>query len=165
MIKTLTNNIASVNAEDFFVPTSDRRYPLGTELTFEYDDGIRVAKLVYGRAGATLTANQIYEVEKDSSVIALPAAGGEKGAFPVATSVAFTSGYYGWFFIKGQAILTADGSGVTSGQFIEWIKNTTTAKDIGAGIRTATTIGSALATAGAGATFWADLDGQPADVA
>tara|TARA_R110000824_G_scaffold14456_2_gene61495 strand:- start:11071 stop:11568 length:498 start_codon:yes stop_codon:yes gene_type:complete len=165
MLKTITTNISSINSEEFFVPTADRAYPLGTELQFEYGDGIRTANVIYGRAGATLAADQIYQIEKDSSVIPLPAAGGEKGAMPIVSTVAVTSGYYCFFIIKGQAILTADGSGVTSGQYIEWIKNTTTVKDVGSGIRTATCVGSALATAGAGATVWVDLDGQPADVA
>ena len=133
------------------MPSATQQYSLGEMLRTVDEINHQERIYIYLQAAGAIPANSIsyWAVQNKASV--LPAAGGEVNLLPLGSDYAVADTEYAWFVARGTYTGTADGSGVTIGTDIEWIKNTTTVKDV-SGVKTATTIGFASESIGAAAT-------------
>ena len=132
-------------------PSSTQQYQLG-EVLRTVDETNKQEKIyIYLQASGSLAANSIAYWAVNNKASGLPAAGGEVNILPLGTDYEVADTEYAWFVARGTYTGTADGSGLTTGTDVEWIKSTTTLKEV-SGVRSATTIGFAQETIAAGQT-------------
>lgn len=141
----------SVDDEVFSKSSTTQLYPLGTVMTRVDEENNEEIEYIYLQANAATAANTISYLDVDQTARALPGVGGEKNIVPLGIDYAVGAGEYAFFVKRGTFTGTADGAGLTSANYVEWIKGTTTLKDV-VGIKSETVVGYAKEAIAAGAT-------------
>ena len=141
----------SVDDEVFSKSSTTQLYPLGTVMTRVDEENNEEIEYIYLEAHVAIAANTISYLDVNQTARLLPAAGGEKNIVPLGIDYAVGAGEYAFFVIRGTFTGTADAAGITNSNYVEWIKATTTLKDV-VGLKTATTIGYAKEAIAANAT-------------
>ncbi len=103
------------NIGDLTTPTSTAQYPLGLVKVFKDTTNNTIAKYIYVKAHAALTAYQPYVLDPTGTAGAdfttlAPATIAAPGAQVVIPQVAFTSGYFGFVLLAGvgKVLMTAE---------------------------------------------------------
>lgn len=118
-------NYNSISDTNIATPTSDQRYPLGLKLTFlDSANADAVKKFMYVKSHAALTQYQPYVVKFSSTsasqvITAAPSTLAAPGLLLVVPQVAFTSGYYGWVQIEGDATAKIGAETYAAGDYLE----------------------------------------------
>ena len=112
------------NVGDLAVPTSTQQYPLGMTVTIVDSDYLSIKEYIYMKSHTTLTAYQPYVMTFGSTagaevVSIAPVTLAAPGALVVVPQVAFTSGYYGWFLMKGDGKVLMTSETYAVGDFLQ----------------------------------------------
>ncbi len=132
-------------------PSASQQYQLGEVLRTVDETNKQERVYIYLQATGSIAANSIAYLAINNKAAGLPASGGEVNIVPLGTDYAVADTEYAWFVTRGTFTGTADASGLAEGTDVEWIKSTTTLKEV-LGVRTATTVGFAQETIGGGQT-------------
>jgi len=162
-----------INETDLSTPTSAQKFPLGAIIDVADPSTKAIKKFMYVKSHGALTQYQPYQINigitSGSEVItAAPATLAAPGKLIGVPQVAFTSGYYGFVQIQGNATCKKSSETYASGDHLQVLNAGTTAVVDGTSGSTAESVNSFAivgATGSAAASVAVYLKGEPAVVA
>jgi hypothetical protein len=158
--------ILSIGNEDVTYPSEAAKYPIGTKIRVE--DGLNTEKeYMYVQSHGALTQYQPYIINHTGVTLktGAPATGAALIGVP---QVAFTSGYYGFVQIRGDATVKIGAETYVAGDHLE-VLNTGTLSVVdgtsGSTVETVNSFGVSKAAGSSATTIAAYLLGNKADIA